>query len=160
RPIALTFQPVDSKGARMWAMRLVAVASAAAAGDAEQSNGAAHADPFAFILLALAVVIAVGMIGRWIGTANDQPSVLGELIIGVLVGNVGCWLGAPLFLLVMHFGSVSPLFAQVWTTGLSVGEVARRIYSPAELAPGGVGHQVLATLTGPGASGRVLVALS
>jgi len=144
----------------MWAMRLVAVASAAGGGEAEHAGGAAHVDPFAFILLALAVVIAVGMIGRWIATTYDQPSVLGELVIGVAVGNVGCWVGAPLFLLVMHLGSASPLFAEVWSTGLSVAEAAQRIYSPAELAPGGVGHQVLATLGGPGAPARVLVALS
>jgi Kef-type K+ transport system membrane component KefB len=57
---------------------------------------AEHGDPVAPILIAL-VIIAVGasLGGQWMKKAG-QPAVLGELLIGMLVANVGYFLGEPI----------------------------------------------------------------
>src|SRR6516225_2383007 len=92
------------------AVELVHLARAAAAADA-----GAHQDPFAAVLLSLAALIVAAMIGRWAAARLKQPSVLGELLIGVAVGNVGYWLGLPIFVLIMQFDAVGPLFGKIWT---------------------------------------------
>jgi hypothetical protein len=79
------------------------VATAYAAG-----QGGGHTDPFAVILLELALLIVIAMVGRWAATSVGQPSVLGELIVGVLVGNVGYWLGRPVRA-IMHPGDALPI---------------------------------------------------
>ena len=64
------------------------------------------------------------MVGRWAAARVNQPSVLGELLIGVIVGNLGYWLGAPLFVLIMHLSEVEPLFGELSHSGLPIREVA------------------------------------
>jgi Kef-type K+ transport system membrane component KefB len=127
-------------------------AVAGMAAEVEPHGHAAHVDPFSFVLLQLAGVIVVAMVGRWGAARINQPSVLGELSIGVIVGNIGYWLGSPLFVLIMHFGEVEPLFAELWRTGLPIREVAASIFAPAQLMSGGIGTRVIDILTGPGAS--------
>ncbi len=131
-----------------------------AASDAQGGGGGAHVDPFSFVLLELAAIIVVSMIGRWAAAAANQPSVLGELLVGVVIGNLGYWLGRPLFILVMHLGETQPLFAQIWTTGLPIREVATRVFSAAQLAPGGLGAQVVSILTGPESSALVVMTVA
>src|SRR4051794_29762252 len=52
------------------------------------SDGAEHADPIAGVVLALAVVLGAAKLGGDLATRVGQPSVLGELIFGVLLGNL------------------------------------------------------------------------
>ena len=53
-----------------------------------------HSDPFSFVLLELAIVVGAAMVGRYFANRVRQPSVLGEMLVGVVVGNVGYWHGA------------------------------------------------------------------
>ncbi len=46
-------------------------------------------DPVVPLLLALTVVLASAKIGGWIATRVRQPAVLGELVAGILIGNLG-----------------------------------------------------------------------
>ena len=48
----------------------------------------AHADPLGGVLLALAVVLICAKLGGHIAERVGQPSVLGELLVGVVLGNV------------------------------------------------------------------------
>ncbi len=52
------------------------------------SDGA-HADPSAQVALALAVLLVVAKLGGHVAVLLKQPAVLGELLGGVLLGNVG-----------------------------------------------------------------------
>jgi Kef-type K+ transport system membrane component KefB len=108
-----------------------------------------HVDPFASVLLVLAAAIVVAMVGRWAAASVKQPSVLGELLVGVVLGNVGYWLGLPLFILIMHLGDAVPIFNAVFRTGDSVAQAAAHVLSPGQLAPGGVGERLVAVMTGP-----------
>jgi Kef-type K+ transport system membrane component KefB len=50
---------------------------------------APHADPVAPVILALALILVAAKLGGELATRIGQPSVLGELVIGVLLGNLG-----------------------------------------------------------------------
>lgn len=61
---------------------LLAYAAEAAGG------GGAHADPVSHVVLDLAIVMIAAMVGGDIATRLGQPAVLGELLAGVLLGNL------------------------------------------------------------------------
>jgi Kef-type K+ transport system membrane component KefB len=138
----------------------VAAALQAARAAAVADAGGGHQDPFAVVLLELAGVIVAAMIGRWAAARLAQPSVLGELMIGVVIGNLGYWMGLPLFVLIMQFDSVGPLFTKLWTTGLSATEAAAQVFTPAQLAPGGSGARVIEILGQPQGERAVLMAFA
>ena len=119
-----------------------------------------HSDPFAFVLLELAAIILVAMGGRWAAAKVKQPAVLGELLVGVAVGNLGYFLGIPLFILIMHFGDATPIFGEVFQTGNSVSQAAARVLSPEQLEPGGVGELLVGVMTGPDSIQYVLMGLA
>ncbi len=121
----------------------------AAGGDGH--NGS-HIDPFASVLLVLFLIIMAAVVGRWLAAQLYQPPVLGELIIGVLVGNVGYWLGEPVFALIMHLDSAGAIFSRVWTEGIAVADAAAQLFTAEELSPGKLGARITAILTQEGAA--------
>lgn len=60
------------------------------------SEGAAHHDPVAAVVLALAVILVVAKLGGDLAARLKQPPVLGELLAGVVLGNLQL-LGVELF---------------------------------------------------------------
>src|SRR5262249_34585325 len=48
-----------------------------------------HADPVAPIILSVAVILLAAKVGGDLAIRIGQPSVLGELIAGVILGNLG-----------------------------------------------------------------------
>jgi Kef-type K+ transport system membrane component KefB len=117
-------------------------------------------DPFASIMLELALLLTMVVIARWLTSRTRQPAVLGELLVGVLVGNLGYWLGLPFFQFVMSYGAASPVFDQVWQSGVSVAQAAAQVFTPEQLAPGGQGQQVLQLLSGDHALANVNTGMS
>ncbi len=70
-------------------MRLVfAALSLLVAAPAFASEGAAHADPVASVVLSLAIILLAAKLGGDLATRMGQPSVLGELLLGVVLGNL------------------------------------------------------------------------
>ena len=49
----------------------------------------AHADPILPLLLSLAVILIAAKIGVDLAVRAGQPAVLGELVVGVVLGNLG-----------------------------------------------------------------------
>jgi len=49
----------------------------------------AHADPVAFVALALAVILATAKLGGHLAERVGQPAVLGELLVGIFLGSLG-----------------------------------------------------------------------
>ena len=118
---------------------------------AEEEHGAGHSDPFSFILFELAAVVAIATLGRYIAEKLNQPSVLGELLFGVALGNLGYWLQIPMFSMIMHLDSLHPIFQQVWESGLAVSDAINRVFTPQELASGGAGERIGQLLAGDSA---------
>jgi Kef-type K+ transport system membrane component KefB len=53
------------------------------------ASGFSHADPASAIIFWGTILLFFGLIGRYLAQMLHQPGVLGELLIGVLVGNIG-----------------------------------------------------------------------
>jgi Kef-type K+ transport system membrane component KefB len=49
----------------------------------------AHADPVALVALGLAVILATAKVGGHLAERVGQPAVLGELLVGIILGNLG-----------------------------------------------------------------------
>ena len=67
-------------------------------------HGGGHSDPVAPVLLWLVVILASAKIGGDVFDRLGQPAVLGELLAGVLIGNVLFWLGID-FITVLREGT-------------------------------------------------------
>jgi Kef-type K+ transport system membrane component KefB len=143
---------------RIWlggaALALLATGAAQAGG-----GEGGHADPFAPILLELAVVVLAAAVGRRAAGLAGQPAVLGELVIGVVIGNVGYWLGSPVCVLLMHFDDVSKIVAMSWNSPLTAAAAAAKVFPAAQLGPGTVGASVVSALSGPDGGQWVMMTL-
>lgn len=106
------------------------------AAPAALAAGAAHSDPIAPVLLGVTGVLFFAVIGRYIARRLGQPSVLGELVIGILLGNLIYALGGD-FILVLREGTALfdivnltlqgvPLEVAVWER-ISDPEVAEKL---------------------------------
>ncbi len=124
---------------------------------ADNHSDAGHTDPFSTVLLQLAIIILAAAFGRWLAGRFKQPSVLGELLVGVVVGNIGYWFGFPFFILVMHMESANRIFAYIYSTGASVVEAAAQVFTAKEMAAGGVGERMVEIMTGPNATDLVIM---
>lgn len=71
---------------------LVGLCSAAYAGVPQDS----HNDPIAPILLWVTLILFFALVGRYLARRLNQPAVLGELLMGVLIGNLCYYFGSHL----------------------------------------------------------------
>jgi len=87
-------------------------------------------DPFSFILLEFGLIVILALIGHILSKNYHLPKVLGELLIGVLAGNILYWLDwSPVFFMLMHMGDAGEIFKAVWTSNLSVADTVTQLYS-------------------------------
>ncbi len=68
--------------------RLFGAASLLWTAPALAGDGAAHGDPVAPVVLWLAVILVAAKLGGDLATRLAQPAVLGELLVGVVLGNL------------------------------------------------------------------------
>ncbi|GJM16007.1 MAG: sodium:proton antiporter [Thermodesulfobacteriota bacterium] len=96
----------------------------------------------------IVLIIIAAVIGRWLARILKQPTVLGELVAGIIIGNIGFWFDMPIFTLIMELSNVEEIFRVICSSGISVAEGVRHVYSPTQLTDGEIGNQLLAILTG------------
>lgn len=122
------------------------------------SRTVAHAsggtqDPFvsgqAVVLLDLAIVVMAAFVGRAIAKALNQSAVLGELIMGIAVGNALVAMGSPLFVLIQHLSVVGEVLQRVMTSSMTITDAVRAAFPAEQMQPGMAGDQVLRALAGP-----------
>jgi hypothetical protein len=53
-----------------------------------EGGGAAHSDPITQVVLLLAVILVAAKLGGELAVRLGQPAVLGELVAGVVLGNL------------------------------------------------------------------------
>ncbi len=57
-------------------------------GPSEVQQTIAHGDPIAPVIFGVTLILAAALVGRYAARRLDQPSVLGELLMGMLLGNL------------------------------------------------------------------------
>lgn len=114
-----------------------------------------HVDPFTYVMLELAILVLLAVLGRWIAQRINQPSVLGELGIGMLAGNIGYWLGIPLFVLIMHMGDAGLIITEALQTNVGIGQMASDLAQAGRVDPA-----LVDLLTGPDAKRLILMGIS
>jgi Kef-type K+ transport system membrane component KefB len=112
-------------------------------------NQTGHNDRFAGILLPLALILLATMVGHGLATWLRQPPVLGELLIGIVVGNVLYQMDVPSAILAMHIDVLGDIFGSIWESGLSVAELTTQLAAGSSGAESLAYQRVLAVLTGP-----------
>jgi Kef-type K+ transport system membrane component KefB len=90
-----------------WTIPLLALAASDIA-FASDGAGGGHTDPVTPVVLALAVILIAAKLGGDIATRLGQPAVLGELVFGVLLGNLPL-AGVTAFEAIKHSSSVDML---------------------------------------------------
>jgi len=86
---------------------------------AAASSGGPHADPIAPVILGVTGILFFAVLGRFAARKLGQPSVLGKLLMGVLLGTIG-YLFSVDFLLVLREGPAIFDIAHVQLTGGSM----------------------------------------
>jgi Kef-type K+ transport system membrane component KefB len=103
---------------------------------------AGHSDPIAPVILGVTGILAFAVIGRLIARRIGQPTVVGELLMGILIGNVAWYLGIDLIVLLREGPQVFDLVHDT-LAGAPIEEAAVAIFG-AE-----TGNELARILTGP-----------
>ena len=80
-----------------------------------------HSDPIAPVIFGVTMILTAALVGRYGARAFNQPSVLGELLVGVLLGNVLYFFGYDLMTILREGVSCTEL-AQLIVVGLPATE--------------------------------------
>jgi Kef-type K+ transport system membrane component KefB len=112
---------------------------------------AGHADPIAPVILGVTGILFFAVIGRFAARKMKQPSVLGELLMGILLGNLGYWLGID-FIEVLREGPAIFEMVDLTLSGEPVAAAAVETLGN-ERAPA-----ILAILHGPGGAALTQIA--
>ena len=87
-------------------------------------------NPFSFILLEFGLITILALVGHILSRHYRLPNVLGELLIGIIAGNILYWLDwSPVFYMLMHMSDAGEVFKLIWTSDLSVADTVDKIYS-------------------------------
>ncbi len=128
---------------------LLSVAPGAAL--AAHAPNASHADPIAPVILGVTGILFFAVLGRFGARKLGQPAVLGELVMGLVLGNLGYVLGLEL-IQVLREGPA--IFAMV---GLDLAGEPLRAAADTVLGPEAAGN-VLRIFQGPGGIAMLQVA--
>lgn len=114
-------------------------------------GGRTHQDPIAPVILGVTGILFFAVLGRFIARRFHQPSVLGELLMGVLLGNIGYWFGSD-FIEVLREGPAIFEMVDLSLCCETLPEAAVEALGPAEA------QSILAILRGPGGTDLIKIA--
>lgn len=102
-----------------------------------------HVDPIAFVLLAVTTIFFFAIIGRYTARRLKQPSVLGELLMGMLIGNIFYYYGFPLAILLREGSATFDVVREV-LSGVPINQAVTTTISNVSYA-----QQMITALSGP-----------
>jgi Kef-type K+ transport system membrane component KefB len=105
-------------------------------------RGSTHSDPVAPVILGVTGILFFAILGRSAARKLGQPSVLGELLMGVILGNLGYYFGSDLIILLRQGPEVFDV-VPLLMAGQSIKEAATASVSGAGL------ETILSALEGP-----------
>jgi Kef-type K+ transport system membrane component KefB len=101
-----------------------------------------HGDPIAPVILGVTSILLFAVIGRFAARKIDQPTVLGELLMGILLGNVAWYLGFDLITVLREGSRVFEVVNQT-LAGVPIDRVTESIFGTE------VGRDIARIVTGP-----------
>jgi len=128
-----------------WILWITPATLAAQEVPSEPQASAGHGDPVAPILLALVFIAFGAALGGRAMRRFGQPAVLGELLVGVLIANIGYWLGEPVLTVLREGEGLLKVIETSLTQSLSLAEAARRMLPDTDET-----RNLIAILTSPG----------
>lgn len=72
-----------------------------------------HADPAASIIFWVTIIFFLGLVGRYTAKKLNLPGVLGELLMGVLAGNLCYFFGLPLAIVLREGSAIFSILSSV-----------------------------------------------
>lgn len=102
-----------------------------------------HTDPIASVILAVTTIFFLAIIGRYTARRLNQPGVLGELLMGVLVGNLCYFLGFQLIVVLREGSSIFDVMKEM-LDGVSLQQAVTSVVTNPYYAT-----QVTEALSGP-----------
>jgi Kef-type K+ transport system membrane component KefB len=127
---------------------LLALAAPAVAGHTLEPT---HADPVAPVILGVTGILFFAVLGRFGARRLGQPAVLGELVMGLILGNVGYLLGLELMQILREGPAIFDL-VRLDLAGDPLQHAAETVLGPV------TGPEVLAILEGPAGIAMLQVA--
>ena len=136
-------------------------ADSTVAHNSSHNADAGHADPFADVVLVLAAIIVAAAVGRFLVERLGQPAVLGEVLIGIIIVNIGVLLlQHPAFMLIMNLERGANVMELVLRDHLSIDQAVQQSFEPAELREGQVGYHIAKAAYGPTAPRYFLIGVA
>lgn len=111
--------------------------------EAAIESAAAHGDPVAPVILGVTSILVFAIIGRYAARRLGQPTVLGELFMGILLGNLGWYIGVDLIAVLREGPRVFEV-VNLMLAGAPIDQVAEVTFGPER------GPDMVAIITGPG----------
>ena len=116
-----------------------------------------EASSFATILLGLACILGLALLGRSLVSRLGQPGVLGEICGGILLGNLGVWLGVPVIEVLASMDQVNLILDTMLHENVSLSVAGRQVLTLARPESAGTAERIVALLNGDGGTRLVLV---
>ena len=108
-------------------------------------NGTAqliHGDPIAPVILGVTAILMFAVIGRFAARRIGLPTAFGEVLIGILIGNLGWYFGVDLIVVLREGPLVFDVVRQT-LGGMPIAEVANATFGPEN------GAEITRIVTGP-----------
>lgn len=94
------------------------------------ATGSSHADPVVPILIASIFITLGAALGGLLMKWLKQPAVLGELLVGLLAGNLGYYFANPTLTVLREGDNLSRIASVALTAPYNLGEAALKILPP------------------------------
>jgi Kef-type K+ transport system membrane component KefB len=107
-------------------------------------NQEIHADPAASVILWVTIIFFFAVVGRYLATRLNQPAVLGELLMGVFLGNFCYFFGSQLMVVLREGSAVFNIMREMLIGVPLAKAVSENVYDVA------YAKQVIAALTDGG----------
>ncbi len=104
----------------------------------------AHEDPVAPILIALLGIAVAAAIGGQLMRRINQPAVLGELLIGMIAGNIAFYFGEPVITVLREGETILQVVQKAFSEGLSLAQAAQQLLPDTDHT-----RRLIAILSGP-----------
>ncbi|WP_133127148.1 cation:proton antiporter [Legionella nagasakiensis] len=89
-----------------------------------------HFEPIASVILWVTLIFLFGVTGRYLAERLHQPGVLGELLMGVLLGNVCYYFGMPLAIILREGPAVFSIMSDMLSSVPLMKAVKTSIHDP------------------------------